>query len=343
MLSMQIGKINKNIKRTGKGIFVLLKDTVQEFVDQNAFHKGAALAYYTVFALPPILIIIINSVGVIYGENAVAGEVYLQLRGIVGREGAMEIERMVESVFRSDQTTFATIVSSATLFVAGTAVFIFIQDSLNEIWGVRPKPRNEYLKLLLNRVLSFAMIISLSFLLLVSLVINAALSAIGDFLYQNFTYVTVYLIHIVNFVISLVVIAVLFGGIYKFLPDARIRWRDVAVGALVTALLFTLGKSAISFYLGTSDLLSIYGAAGTVVMILTWVFFSAQILFFGAIFTLVYSRMYGVHIYPRRYAVRVVRQEVEVGKQVVNEDSPVKKVHLEDAAPEQEADSPAAP
>ena len=320
-----------------------MRETVQEFVDQNAFHKGAALAYYTIFALPPILIIIINTVGVFYGESAVSGEIYLQLREIVGREGALEVQRMVENIFRSEQTTFATLMSGATLFVAGTAVFIFIQDSLNEIWGVRPKPRNEYLKLLVNRVLSFAMIISLSFLLLVSLIINAALSTLGRVLEENFAYLTVYLIHALNFLISLVVIAVLFGAIYKFLPDARIRWRDVSVGAAVTAILFTIGKSAIGFYLGTSNIASIYGAAGTVVLILTWVFFSAQILFFGAIFTQVYSRKYGLNIYPKRYAVRVVRQEIEVGKQVVNDDSPVKKVKLEEEVPEQETDAPAAP
>lgn len=331
------------VTRRGKRAFLLLKETVQEFVDQNAFHKGAALAYYTIFALPPILIIMINTVGVFYGENAVSGEIYLQLRDIVGRDGALEVQRMVENVFQSEDTTFTSIVSGLTLFVAGTAVFIFIQDSLNEIWGVRPKPRNEYLKLLVNRVLSFAMIISLSFLLLVSLVVNAALSTLGEFLQQNLTYFTVYLIHFLNLLISLVVIAVLFGAIYKFLPDARIRWRDVSVGAFVTAVLFSIGKFVIGFYLGTSNIASIYGAAGTVVLILTWVFFSAQILFIGAIFTQVYSRKYGLDIYPKKYAVRVVRQEIEVGKQVVNEDSPVKKVNLEETPPEAEDDAPATP
>jgi membrane protein len=339
---MQLEKYR--VMRRGKRAFGLLKETVQEFIDQNAFHKGAALAYYTVFALPPILIIMINTVGIFYGESAVSGEIYLQLRDIVGRDGALEVQRMVENVFQSEDTRFTSIVSGITLFVAGTAVFIFIQDSLNEIWGVRPKPRNEYLKLLVNRVLSFAMIISLSFLLLVSLVINAALSTLGEFLQQNMTYLTVYLIHILNLSISLVVIAILFGAIYKFLPDARIRWRDVAVGAFVTAVLFSIGKFLIGFYLGTSNIASIYGAAGTVALILTWVFFSAQILFIGAIFTQVYSRKYGLDIYPKKYAVRVVRQEIEVGKQVVNEDSPVKKVNLEENPPETEQDdAPATP
>lgn len=329
---MQFNKYK--LVRRGKRTFDLLKETVGEFVDQNAFHKGAALAYYTIFALPPILIIIINSVGIFYGEDAVSGEIYMELREVVGRQGAMDIQLMVENVFNSEQTNFATAVSGITLFVASTAVFIFIQDSLNEIWGVRPKPRRQYLKLLIDRVLSFAMIISLSFLLLVSLVINAALSKLGAFLLKKLSYLTVYLLHGLNLAISLVVIAILFAGIYKILPDARIRWRDVSVGAFVTAVLFTIGKGAIGFYLGTSDVASIYGAAGTVIVLLTWVFFSSQILFFGAIFTHVYARKYGANIYPSEYAVRVVRQEVEVGKQPVNE-APVKKVDLE--ADEEEA------
>ena len=307
----------------GKNSWYLLRDTWYEFSDTNAFDKGAALAYYTIFGLPPILIIIINTIGWFFGEDAVSGEIYFQIKGLIGSEGALEVQRMVENISQSSELTFATIVGVVTLLITATTMFISMQTSLNVIWGVKPKPKREYLKLATDRLLSFAMILSITFLLLVSLVVHAVMAKVGNYLIKILGETAIILIQTFNNMFSLAVVSFLFAAIFKFLPDAKIRWRDVWVGAIVTALLFSFGKFLIGIYLGNSNLASVYGAAGTVVVILTWVFYSSLILFYGAIFTLNYSRKFGSNIYPSAYAVRVIRQEVEAGKTAVNKEPEV--------------------
>jgi membrane protein len=310
------------IKLPYRGIFIsawhLLRETFLEFLDNNSFDRGAALAYYTIFALPPIIIIMINSVGALFGKEAVSGEIYYEIKGLIGSEGAYEVQKMVENVSRSGELTITTVIGIFTFLVAATGLFISMQDALNVIWGVKPKPRNQYFKILLDRVLSFAMILSFNFILLVSLVVQAVIAKLGNYLMELLDQTAVVLLQMVNELLSLGVVAFIFAMIFKFLPDAKIRWREVWVGAIVTSLLFALGRFIIGFYLGNSNYASIYGAAGTVVIILVWVFYSSQILFFGAVFTLVFSRKYGSNIYPSQYAVRVIRQELEVGKTAVN-------------------------
>jgi membrane protein len=279
--------------------------------------------------LPPILIIIINAIGWIFGEDAVSGEIYFQIKGLIGSQGALEVQRMVENISQSNELTFATVVGVVTLMLSATGMFISMQNSLNVIWGVKPKPKREYLKMLIDRLLSFAIILSITFLLLVSLVVHALMAKIGKYLLDFFGETAMILIQMFNTVFSLAVVTLLFSTIYKFLPDAKIRWRDVWVGSIVTALLFSLGKWLIGLYLGNSNIATIYGAAGTVVVILTWVFYSSQILFFGAIFTLIYSRKFGSNIYPSAYAVRVVRQEIEAGKTAVNQEPAVSEKRQE--------------
>ncbi|WP_242926325.1 YihY/virulence factor BrkB family protein [Pontibacter vulgaris] len=296
----------------------LLKETYLEFIDNNAFQKGAALAYYTIFALPPMLIIIISAAGFFFGRQAVSGEIYYQIKDMIGSEGAYQVQQMVENVNRFTNLSFATVLGVVTLFLAATGVFISLQDSLNEVWQVRPKPKYGYLKLFLDRLLSFGLILFIAVLLLLSLLSNSVLVAISAFLEARMPDWVLFILHLSDFATSFVIMAVMFACIYKFLPDAKIRWRDVWVGALVTAVLFSVAKSLIGLYLGTSNLSSIYGAAGSVVVILTWVFFTSQIIFFGAVFTFVYSRKYGFNIYPADYAVRVIKEEMEVGKSAVN-------------------------
>ncbi|WP_299818554.1 YihY/virulence factor BrkB family protein [uncultured Pontibacter sp.] len=296
----------------------LFKETWLEFLDNNSFQKGAALAYYTIFALPPMLIIIISAAGYFFGEQAVSGEIYFYIKELIGSEGAYSVQKMVESVNEFGDFNLAAIVGAIALFIAATGVFISLQDSLNEIWHVKPVPKRGYLKLLLDRFLSFGMILGIAIILLLSLLANAILVAIGDFLTAQFSGWIIYVLHAANFVSAFLLMSFLFACIYKFLPDAKIRWRDVGVGAFVTSLLFVLFRGVIGFYLGKNDVGSVYGAAGSVVVILTWVFFTSQIIFFGAVFTFVYSRKYGFNIYPANYAVRVIRQEVEVGNSAVN-------------------------
>jgi membrane protein len=308
------------LPRIGKSSWSLLRETWGEFADNNAWDKGAALAYYTIFALPPILIIIINTIGALLGRQAVSGQIYAQIKGLIGSEAALEVQKMVENISQSGELTFATVVGVATLLLTSTGMFICMQDSLNAIWGVKPKPKREYIKLVKDRLLSFAMILSISFLLLVSLVVHAFLAKVGDYLQRMLGEPSIIFIQFFNNIFSLAVVTFLFASIFKFLPDAKIQWRDVWVGAIVTALLFTMGKALIGLYLGNSNLATIYGAAGTVVVILTWVFYSSLILFFGSIFTLVFSRKFGSNIYPSEFAVRVIRQEMEAGKTAVNQE-----------------------
>ena len=296
----------------------LLKETWLEFLDNNSFQKGAALAYYTIFALPPMLIIIISAAGYFFGEQAVSGEIYFHIKELIGSEGAYSVQKMVENVNEFGDFNLAAIIGGVALFVAATGVFISLQDSLNEIWYVKPVPKRGYIKLVLDRVLSFGMILAIAIILLLSLLANALLVAIGDFLTARFSGWVVYVLHTANFLSAFLLMSFLFACIYKFLPDAKIRWRDVGVGALVTSLLFVLFRGLIGLYLGKNDVGSVYGAAGSIIVILTWVFFTSQIIFFGAVFTFVYSRKYGFNIYPADYAVRVIRQEVEVGNSAVN-------------------------
>lgn len=320
---MQVRKkrpVIRLLPKIGKSSWHLLRETWLEFSDNNAFDKGAALAYYTIFSLPPILIIIINVIGWVFGREAVTGEIYFQIKGLIGSEGAYEVQRIVENISQSNELTLATVVGIITLLLTATGMFISMQNSLNNIWGVKPKPHREYLKLVTDRLLSFAMILSISFLMMVSLLVHALVTKLGDFLMRSIGQTAIILIQFFNNIFSLAVITFLFAAIFKFLPDAKIKWRDVWVGSIVTALLFILGKFLIGLYLGNSNLATVYGAAGTVVVILTWVFYSSQILFFGSIFTLIYSRKFGSNIYPSVYAVRVIRQEVEAGKTAINEE-----------------------
>ncbi len=298
----------------------LLKETWLEFMENNSWQKGAALAYYTIFALPPMLIIIISAGGYFFGRQAVSGEIYYRIKELIGSEGAYSVQKMVENVNQFSDVSVAALVGVIALFVAATGVFISLQDSLNEIWYVKAKPKHGYVKLVLDRFLSFGMILTIAIVLLLSLLANAILVAIGDFLTARFSDWILYVIHVANLVSALVLMSFLFACIYKFLPDAKIKWRDVWVGAVVTALLFVLFRGLIGFYLGKNDVGSVYGAAGSVVVILTWVFFTSQIIFFGAVFTFVYSRKYGYNIYPAEYAVRVIRKQVEVGNSAVNTD-----------------------
>ena len=281
---------------------------------------GAALAYYAVFALPPMIIIIINAAGLFYGRAAIEGEIYFFMKDFIGQEGALEVQKMVSNISQASDLTLATIIGLVALLIAATGAFISLQDSLNYIWGVKAKPRNEYLKLLRDRFMSFLMILGIASVILAMIMLQGALSWLGNIIFADFSAVQLFFASTFNLVMSTLVIAVLFATLYKFLPDALIHWRDVRVGACVTAALFTIGKIIIAHYIASSDLASVYGAAGIVAVLLVWVFYSSQILFFGAVFTLVYSRKYGANIYPSHYAVHVRRVEVEAGHSALNTD-----------------------
>lgn len=261
----------------------------------NAPQIGAALAYYTVFSMAPILIIAIAVAGAVFGAETARAQVSLELQGLLGETGAKAIEEMLASTRQQGSGVLATLIGLATFFIGATGLFANLQDALNLIWDAPPPTKKPVFTLIRSRFLSFAMVLVIGFLLLVSLVISAVLSGLQDSFLGGIL-ATPVIAQTINISISIVVTAVLFALIYKVLPDVKIAWKDVAVGAGVTALLFALGKLFIGLYLGNSSLSSAYGAAGSFVVMLVWVYYSAQLILFGAEFTQVYAHRHGSKI-----------------------------------------------
>ena len=270
----------------------LVKNTYNEWDVHNAPKLGAALAYYTVLALAPLLIVTIAVIGLVLGPEAARGEIVGQIRGMVGTEGAKAIETVITNANKPATGTIAGILGLITLFIGASGVFTELHDSLNRIWDVKPRESSGVWSLIRDRFLSFGMVLAIGFLLLVSLALSAAIAAAGKYM-GGILPVPEPLLQVLNLVVSLGFITVLFTLIFRFLPDEKISWRDVWLGAFVTAALFTLGKLLIGLYLGKASVGSAYGAAGSLVIVLVWVYYSAQIFFFGAEFTHVYAKSFG--------------------------------------------------
>jgi membrane protein len=303
-------------KNPKKNILSLLKETYRQFSQDDTWTLGAALSYYTVFSLAPILIIVIAVAGMVFGHEAVQGEVYGQVRQFLGPEGARQVEELIKNAYKPGQSQVATWLAGATLIFGATTVFYQLQMALDRIWEVKPKTHKGFKSLLQyvrNRILSFSLIVGIGFILLVSLVVNAALVALSNYMKARFPDVAVIIFKIIEILLSFGIITTLFALIYRFLPDARVKWRFVWIGAGFTAALFVLGRFLIAYYLGKSDVGSTYGAAGSIVLVLLWVNYCSQILFFGAEFTQVYACSKGYIIKPNSYAVRVAKVDVEQG------------------------------
>lgn len=280
----------------------ILKLTYQGWKEDRASRLSAALAYYTIFSLAPLLVIVIAFTGLIWEADAVRTQILNQIQGLVGAEGAEFVGNLIARTGTPAEDLFATIIGIITLLVGALGVFNELHNSLNIIWEVKEEESKGFLqvvkKVVIDRLLSFTMILGIGFLLLVSLVISAGLSATEETIGNAFP-LSEFIMQIVNLIISIGAITVLFALIFKFLPDAEIAWRDVWLGAFVTALLFSIGKTAIGIYLGNSAVASSFGAAGSLILLLLWVYYSAQILFFGAEFTQVYANKYGSKIVPQ--------------------------------------------
>jgi membrane protein len=268
----------------------LLRDTVGDWYEDRAQRLGAALAFYTLFALAPGFVILIPLTGVFLGPQAAQGYIVEQIESLIGRAGAEAIEATIVSA--REEGAGVTVIAVITLVFGLWWVFGELQDALNTIWGVTPRPGRGFLVILRERFWSFTLVVGIGFLLLVSLAVSAWLAALGGF-FANLLPAPAVVLEAVNFVISFCVITFLFGMIFKLLPDVYVAWRDVWLGAALTSLLFTLGKVVIGLYLGRTTIGSAYGAAGSLVVILLWVYYSAQILFFGAEFTKVWARRQG--------------------------------------------------
>ncbi|TGD59868.1 YihY/virulence factor BrkB family protein [Flavobacterium humi] len=291
-----------------------VKTTYTEFDKDNAIKLSASLSYYTIFSLPPLLIIIMYISSFFFGKEAVAGRFFVQINQMVGNEAALQIQETIKNIELSNSNVFAAIFGGIMLLIGASGVFAEIQSSINFIWGLNAKPSNGIMKFIKNRLLSFSMIAVAGFLLMVSLMVNTVMDVLNARLVIYFPDVTVYLIYILNLVLLFVTTTILFSIIFKTLPDGKIAWKDALVGSGFTSVLFMIGKFAIGFYLGNSTIATVYGAAGSVIIILIWVYYSAIILYFGAEFTKVYARLYGRKIIPNDYTVEIKKEIFEVKK-----------------------------
>jgi membrane protein len=301
-------------KITFRGIWDVLMDSFNGFLDDKVLKLSGALAYFTVFSLGPMLIVAIFFADIFYGRDAIEGNIYLQTKSLIGPAAAIQIQEVIKNASLSGKTNFTAIIGFITLLVGATSVFSEIQDSVNMIWNLKAKPKKGWLKILFNRVLSFSVVVGLGFLLLVSLIITALVEAMSNHLYHIFPHITVAIVYVVNLLLTLIITTLLFSVIFKVLPDAKIKWKDVLVGSITTAILFMLGKFGITFYIGSSNIGSTYGTAGSLIVILIWIYYSAIILYFGAEFTKAYAAHYGSRIEPNQYAVWIKQIEVEEGK-----------------------------
>ncbi len=292
--------------------FLYTKKVFEEFAADNILKYSASLAYYTVFSIAPLLIIISTLSGIFFGKEAITGEVYKQLRGLVGDGAAAQIQDIIKNSHLTGNNFFASGVSIIILLIGATTVFGEVQDSLNKIWGLRVKTKKIWWKLILTRILSFSLILSFGFIMIVSLILNALVSVFGTFLGRYIHHFSVYFIQISEALVSFFVAGFLFSLIFKLLPDAKIKWKDVLFGGLITAIFFTLGKQAIGFYLGKSHLNTLYGAAGSIIIIMLWVYYSSIILYFGAECTKVHANLYGRKIQPNDFAEWVTIEEKHV-------------------------------
>ena len=290
------------LRKTGQ----TLKIAFKEWWSKDPFKESAVIAYYAIFSLPGLLVVIITIAGFIFGREAVSGHVAAQIQSMLGKETAEQIQEMIETASESKNSIWATIIGAITIIVGATGVFAQFQKSLNIIWEVKAdESKSGILHLLRVRLFSFGLIIAIAFILVVSLVISSMLSAFGDWITGSFSESLSVLVQALNFLVSLVILSLLFALMFKFFPDAKIKWRHVWVGAIVTALLFEIGKFGLSMYFGKADPGSGYGTAGSIILIMLWVSYSSMIVFLGAEFTRAYANLHDGYVPPDENAVKV--------------------------------------
>ncbi|MDM1368101.1 YihY/virulence factor BrkB family protein [Myroides marinus] len=293
-------------------LILLFKQSVLDFLDDNAMKFSAALSYYTIFALPPLMLLIISASGFLFEEEEVANFFYDQLKDMVGPNTTSEVQRAMENVqFNKKSGYITTVIGIGILLFSASGVFAEIQSSINYIWGMVARPDKSIKRLVKNRLLSFAMIGSVGFVLLVSLMVNSVVSLLYTYLGNFFTEDAINLVKLLNNVVVFLIITILFVLIFKTLPNGRLQWKDAFVGAGFTAILFMIGKFAIGWYLGNTASSSLYGAAGSVTVMLIWIYYSAMILYFGAEFTKNYAKLYGRKITPGPYSVEIEKNVIK--------------------------------
>jgi membrane protein len=306
-------------------IWGLIKESISRWSEDRAPSMGAALSYYTVFSLAPLLVIVIGIAGLFFGEEAARGAIVGELQSLIGDEGARAINELIENAGKTGTGIVATLVGVVTLLVGASGVFVELQDDLDRIWKAPPRVGAGIINFIRARLLTFGMVLAFGFLLLVALVLHAALAALGKY-WGGIFEGTEWLLHLINFLISFGVVTALFAMIYKILPNLKIEWDDVWIGAIATAFLFTLGKFVIGLYLGKSAVASSYGAAGAVVILLIWMYYSAQIFLLGAEFTYLSAHHYGSHIGKDEVPASRLPQEQLAGEEKkAGREAPVKR------------------
>lgn len=282
----------------------LLIDTAKAWNNADPWRLSAIIAYYAVLSLPALLVIIINIVGTIWGEEIVQGKLTSEITIALGKDVADSIQSMIKNSKIEDKSFISSLIGIIVLIFASTGVFYQLQISLNKVWQLKPNPKAGILKIITDRAKSFGFIIVIGFLLLISFIVSAGISTITNFINDTLPDFMLYITNIIDIVISLAIISLLFALMFKFLPDAKIRWKSVWLGALITAVLFVIGKFLLELYFEEMNPASTYGAAGSIVLILLWVSYSSLILFFGAEFTYIYSKRYNLSIQPTTIAIK---------------------------------------
>ena len=300
-----------SIKQYLQNFWAVTKKTFSEWMKADPFRQGAIISYYAIFSIPALLVIIVGLAGYFFGREAVTGEISRQISSAIGVETAKQLEEILANTSENKNTVFATIIGIVTLIVGSTGVFVQLQKSLNLIWEVEVKAEKAWLRLLKERLFSFGLILSIGFLLLISLLISTGLSAFSEWIKARMPDFIMVVFWLLSFIINFGVITVLFALMFKILPDVNVRWKDVWIGAMITSLLFILGKFGLGVYFGKADPASGYGAAGSVVLLMLWVNYSSMILFLGAEYTKQFTVLFGREIIPRKEAVKLGKAELE--------------------------------
>ena len=299
--------------------FKFIKQLFTEIGANDILKYSASLAYYTILSLVPLLVIVLNITGLLFGKEAISGELYAEINNMVGKGAALQIQEAIQNLHLAQDSFFATTIGIIILLFGATGIFGEMQDSLNKIWGLRIKPLKVWWRLLISRLVSFSIILSIGFIMLVSLLLNALVNALSKHISQIFGGLGDTIIFGLDNIMFIVISTLIFGIIFRVLPDALIKWKDVFMGALITAILFTLGKYAIGLYLGNSNITNVYGAAGSTMILMLWIYYSSAILYIGAVFTKVYSSRFGTKIRPAEHSVWVKIEEIPVAETQITE------------------------
>jgi membrane protein len=296
-------------KKTIKSFLKIVGSASKRWWGKDPFMQSAVIAYYAIFAMPGLLVIVISIGTLFFKRDVITGQLYTQISSIMGVETARQVQDMIISVSQTNKSMLATIIGLITVLLGATGVFVELQKALNVIWGVKAKPRRAIIMLIRTRLFSFGLILSIGFLLLISLTITTIIAVMGDWVLNHWPNIVLIIFYVLNFIISFGIVMLLFALLYKILPDAKIQWKHIWLGSILAAFLFILGKTAIGFYLSKSNPGSAYGAAGSIVLILLWVSYSSMIFFYGAEFTRAYADHFTGKVSATEVAVKIPDKE----------------------------------